>query len=93
MNIENDYIKGGLCLVLFVVWHIKMYTHFEYLKGKGKIHGDNYLRYLFDPFGSGFYYMVIVCPFVFAINKDKHLKNSFFLSLLIWFLFIIIVVF
>lgn len=91
MNIEKEIVKGFLCLVLFFIWQFKMFLHFKFIKDSGKIDDNNYLKFLFNPFRSGFYYMVIVLPFVFFIEKEKKLKNILIVSLLIWILFIFIV--
>jgi len=91
MNIDKEIVKGVLSLILFFVWQFKMFLHFEFLKDSGKIYDNNYLRFLFNPFRSGFYYMIIVFPFVFFIEKEKKLKNILIVSLLIWVLFIVIV--
>lgn len=91
MIIEKEIVLGILIFFMFILWHIKMFKHFQFLKKADLIKGENYLMFLMNPFTSGYYHMVITAPLVFSKAKDINIVIAKITSVLIWMTFILIV--
>lgn len=91
MEIDREIIRSLLIVLIFVLWQIKMQNHFEYLKKARLIDGRNYLKFMLNPFKSGFYFMLIICPIVFNKHKGINILIAKICSLAIWTIFILIV--
>ena len=88
---EKATLSGFLIILIFVLWQIKMYKHFKFLKKVYLIEGKNYLMFMMNPFNSGYYYMLILFPLVFSKAKNKNILIAKICSFLIWITFILIV--
>ncbi|AWW28891.1 hypothetical protein DN752_01395 [Echinicola strongylocentroti] len=73
---SNQLKVGFFIIFIFVIWQFKMYYHFNYLKKTNKVKSRNYVYFLFDPFLSGFYRMMILLPIIFDNAGDKNLKKG-----------------
>ncbi|MGY6521745.1 MAG: hypothetical protein ACXIUD_08465 [Mongoliitalea sp.] len=91
MEIDREIIRGLLVALIFVLWQIKMFNHFEYLKKARLIAGNNYLMFLLNPFKSGYYYMLIICPLVFNKHGGINIVIAKICVIIIWAIFIFIV--
>jgi hypothetical protein len=92
IEINSEILKGGVIVLLLIFWHLKMFNHFEFIKGKNRVLGKNYMHFLLNPFGSGFYYMLVVCPLVFSSQKNRYLQRARLYSFLVWLSFTFAVV-
>jgi len=88
----DQEINGFLVICVLIFWNLKMHTHFQYLKNLGKINSANYLQYLFNPFESGYYYMIILLPLVFFEKINSKNRRVLFFTVLIWLFFLLAII-